>query len=989
MFYAFRAAVVGELAGAKDGQGRPLTYLIDGHKCDKSFPTVTVNVDAILATLDLPNRAYQADNALLQLAFVTFVTLIIAALVDVIRSGDDTFLSSKYFIDCFIDWLRTKRPRRPGGESEYSELEGGGELSPPGPPLDGFSEDGVRDGARERSVSASPVAIAMTFLSARLVPPCPRHASDDGGGDDDDESDDDARDIRCLDYGDITLQTFLSFQDGAQRYEAFLDGPAARRLGDRVGAVGGVEAFKVLKSLDAFINACRPQLGLQQRALQGALHSVSKVQGASIALLDALPNLPLDAAPLSDAVTTLELVSHDASDGMAAEGAMLAAADAEGLLAAVEGVASALVRIRTGLIKCLEKPLLVQAFRVSAEYVSKVVLLEKATPDLQMRGVNMTITVSENKFRVLDDCSLQPVAQGLTALLGPSGAGKSSLLDVLAGRRTSGRVRGSVLVGGCAATPTQLRRLSAYAPQDDVLPAALTAMEHLAFHARLRLPKDWPTKRTKRAARREARRLGLEARLDVRLDALSGGQRRRVTIACELLARKRFLFADEPTTGLDAATALLVCRRLSAVAARSRCTVVAVLHQPRREIFAALDSVALVAKGRIAFYGSPFEARVWLEERNVFDSAKNAADLLVDACSALGAAEAWTISPLNGSGEAPRSPGRNTPLLGDGANASPRSSLGDGGCASPSRRPSSVVESQCAPRSRAFAPFGYQITVLAYRELTNVWRDKVALALHYVPPVILGAVLGGVYSDMPGRNHTSAGIQDRLGLAFILCAYTGLSTLTAPPRCRRATRLFARERDSYTAGPAFVASAIIGDALCLRIAPPILLSLTTGLASRCCATRQDLFGFVAATTQLHYAFAAVGRLIGSIAPRDAVAAAGASLALLFSLLLCGFFVAPTDLSKGWYVAGYVLPASHGFEALAIHQFEHVTDLFITSKIGGQSVRSPPYGGEQILHCFGFGAGAVATQDHVFLAWFGIIADAATALSYWLFAFERR
>ena len=148
----------------------------------------------------------------------------------------------------------------------------------------------------------------------------------------------------------------------------------------------------------------------------------------------------------------------------------------------------------------------------------------------------------------------------VTGILGPSGAGKSSLLDILAGRKRSseGRATGHVsfTVGGSRARgPAEIRRVAGYVPQEDVLPGTLSCYEHLMFHARLRMP------RSATHAERRARALLVleELRLsrvadsrvgDARRRGLSGGEKRRLSIAAELMARPPLLFLDEPTTGL-------------------------------------------------------------------------------------------------------------------------------------------------------------------------------------------------------------------------------------------------------------------------------------------------------------------------------------------------------------------------------------------------------------------------------------------------------
>lgn len=157
----------------------------------------------------------------------------------------------------------------------------------------------------------------------------------------------------------------------------------------------------------------------------------------------------------------------------------------------------------------------------------------------------------------------------VTGILGPSGAGKSSLLDILAGRKRSGEgsATGQISLtaagaggGGRARGPAEIRRVAGYVPQEDVLPGTLSCYEHLMFHARLRMPRSATHAERRARALLVLDELGLSRVADSRVGderrrGLSGGEKRRLSIAAELMARPPLLFADEPTTGLGESSA--------------------------------------------------------------------------------------------------------------------------------------------------------------------------------------------------------------------------------------------------------------------------------------------------------------------------------------------------------------------------------------------------------------------------------------------------
>jgi ABC transport system ATP-binding/permease protein len=157
------------------------------------------------------------------------------------------------------------------------------------------------------------------------------------------------------------------------------------------------------------------------------------------------------------------------------------------------------------------------------------------------------IAVEIDGRTILQELSLSILPGEFVVIIGPSGAGKSTLLRALAGVSTP--TTGEVLISG---EPVLGRRTEiGYVPQDEIVHERLTVREALHFAARLRLPADATAQSVDELVDRALSELELEARADVRIGSISGGQRKRVGVATELLNRPSLLFLDEPTTGLD------------------------------------------------------------------------------------------------------------------------------------------------------------------------------------------------------------------------------------------------------------------------------------------------------------------------------------------------------------------------------------------------------------------------------------------------------
>jgi ABC-type multidrug transport system ATPase subunit/ABC-type multidrug transport system permease subunit len=232
---------------------------------------------------------------------------------------------------------------------------------------------------------------------------------------------------------------------------------------------------------------------------------------------------------------------------------------------------------------------------------------------IEARGV--CIQIKEKKL--IQDVSFTLLAGEFAALMGPSGAGKTTLLNALNGYTPP--TKGDVLLNNydLYAHYDQFRNVLGYVPQDDVIHRELTVFEALWYSARLRLPPDYDDHEIEQRIKQVIAQLGLEGTENVLIGSpekkgISGGQRKRVNLAMELLTDPKVLFLDEPTSGLSSEDTLQVMRLLRKLADDGR-TIILTIHQPSLEAYQLLDHLVLMAKdankpepGRLGYFGPAY-----------------------------------------------------------------------------------------------------------------------------------------------------------------------------------------------------------------------------------------------------------------------------------------------------------------------------------------------------------------------------------------------
>jgi ABC-type multidrug transport system ATPase subunit len=506
-------------------------------------------------------------------------------------------------------------------------------------------------------------------------------------------------------------------------------------------------------------------------------------------------------------------------------------------------------------------------------------------------SVNITKDVKNRSgggmVRLLDNVSLSILPNEFVGLLGPSGAGKSTFMDALNGMRPASG--GSVLINNLDLYEhlDSIKQSIGYVPQDDIIHRELTVYRTLYYVAKLRLSGDVSRSEINQIIDEVMDVTGLSERRNVPINQLSGGQRKRVSIAVELITKPSVIYLDEPTSGLDPATEEKIMKLFRQIAESGR-TVILTTHA--MENVKLFDKIVLLMRGKLAFYGRPDEALTHLGAssfKELYDKLEEPIEQRVKGGGNIHqvteqVAEEWKQKFLQ------------TPQFRKNV-FEPLKELG-------------TLQSQGVQKKRRLGVFGSirQFLTLSRRYWEVLFRDKLNLLILFAQAPIIAVLTFFVMGKDQPRDF-----------AYFVLSLVAVwfGTSVSAREIIRERAVYNRERMvnlgllPYVGSKIFILGIIVGLQCFMLFAPLKLLDLI-GLMPM----PGELLGIPQFWVMLLTAGVgiALGLLISALVKTGEMATSLVPLILIPQILFSGLVGVPSGMNK---VAGLFMPATWSFDAM--------------------------------------------------------------------------
>ncbi|XP_078161527.1 ABC transporter G family member 36-like [Carex rostrata] len=552
----------------------------------------------------------------------------------------------------------------------------------------------------------------------------------------------------------------------------------------------------------------------------------------------------------------------------------------------------------------------------------------------------------------------------LTALMGVSGAGKTTLMDVLAGRKTGGYIEGSITISGYPKKQETFARISGYCEQFDIHSPQLTVYESLVFSAWLRLSPD---------VHSETRKMFVEEVMELvelqplrnslvglpGVNGLSTEQRKRLTIAVELVANPSIIFMDEPTSGLDARAAAIVMRTVRNTVNTGR-TVVCTIHQPSIDIFEAFDELFLLKRGGGEIYVGPlgrnsselieyFEAVPGVTK--IKDGYNPATWMLEVTSGAQEEALGVDFTQLYKNSELYK---RNKALIRELSVPPPESS-------------------DLSFPTQYSQPFFTQCIACLWKQHLSYWRNPSYTAVRFFFTLVVALLLGSIFWQLGKKTNTQVDLLNSMGSMYIATLLLGVqNSSTVMPVVSIERTVFYRERAAgmYSALPYAFGQAVIELPYVLVQALAYGVVVYAMIGYEWTAVKFLWYLYFSYFTMLYFTY--YGMMCVGVTPNYNVASIVSSAFYGLWNLFSGFLITKPQIPGWWIWYYYVSPVAWTLYGLVVSQYGDITNNMQDSSTQ-QTVK------DYVESYFGF--------KHDFLPVVAVIVLAFAVLFAFLFGFS--
>ncbi|GLT80511.1 hypothetical protein SLA2020_519470 [Shorea laevis] len=511
----------------------------------------------------------------------------------------------------------------------------------------------------------------------------------------------------------------------------------------------------------------------------------------------------------------------------------------------------------------------------------------------------------------------------LTALMGVSGAGKTTLMDVLAGRKTGGYIEGTIQMSGYPKKQETFARISGYCEQTDIHSPHVTVYESLLFSAWLRLPHEVDSATRKMFIEEVMELVELtplrEALVGLPgVNGLSTEQRKRLTIAVELVANPSIIFMDEPTSGLDARAAAIVMRTVRNTVDTGR-TVVCTIHQPSIDIFDAFDELLLLKRGGEEIYVGPLGRHSchlikYFEEIDGIPKIKdgyNPATWMLEITSAAQeAAIGVNFTNIYKNSELYR---RNKELIKELSSPPP----GSKDLYFPTRYSQS---------------FFTQCMACLWKQYWSYWRNPPYTAVRFLFTTFIALMFGTIFWNLGSKRTRQQDVLNAMGSMYAAVLFIGFqNSASVQPVVAVERTVFYRERAAgmYSAMPYAFGQVVIELPYILIQTVIYGVIVYAMIGFEWTAAKFFWYLFFMYFTLLYFTF--YGMMAVAVTPNHNISAIVSSAFIAFWNLFSGFLIPRTRIPVWWIWYYWICPVAWTLYGLVASQFGNIQEKFETGE----------------------------------------------------------